>query len=86
MGCGNLVVALDTEFNSENLRETGRYFSKAAGSLAEQIRWADSNPKPAAALGIAARERIRDHYTWDSVADKHDAFFREVARKRGFDL
>jgi glycosyltransferase involved in cell wall biosynthesis len=86
MGCGNLVIALDTEFNTENLADTGRYFSKARGSLAEQLQWADANPDPAAALGRAARERIRTHYTWDSVADKHDAFFREVARKRGFDV
>ena len=86
MGCGNLVIALDTEFNSENLADTGRYFSKAPGSLAEQIRWADAHPREAAVLGKAARERIRAHYTWDSVADKHDAFFREVARKRGFDV
>jgi len=39
-----------------------------------------------AALGGATRERIRDHYTRDSVAEEHDAFFREVARKRGFDV
>jgi glycosyltransferase involved in cell wall biosynthesis len=86
MGCGNLVIALDTEFNTENLADTGRYFSKARGSLAEQLQWADANPDPAAALGRAARERIQAYYTWDSVADKHDAFFREVARKRGFDV
>ncbi len=83
MGCGNLVIALDTEFNSENLADTGRYFTPEPGSLAEQIRWADSNPDQARALGEAARARIGEFYTWDSVADKHDAFFREVARKRG---
>jgi glycosyltransferase involved in cell wall biosynthesis len=86
MGCGNLVIALDTEFNSENLADTGRYFTEELGSLAEQIRWADAHPREAGSLGNTARERIRAHYTWDSVADKHDAFFREVARKRGFDV
>jgi len=86
MGCGSPIVALDTEFNAENLAHTGRYFSKARGSLAEQIRWVDANPDPAAALGRAARERIAAHYTWNSVADKHDAFFREIARKHGYDV
>jgi glycosyltransferase involved in cell wall biosynthesis len=84
MGCGSLVIALDTEFNRENLVDAGRYFSKEEGSLADQIRWADGHPREAAALGQAARERIRARYTWDSAADKHDALFREVARKRGF--
>jgi glycosyltransferase involved in cell wall biosynthesis len=83
MGCGNLVVALDTEFNSENLVDTGRYFTKEPGSLAAQIQWADANSDQARALGEAARIRIRDYHSWDSVADKHDAFFREVARKHG---
>jgi glycosyltransferase involved in cell wall biosynthesis len=86
MGCGNLVIALDTEFNSENLTDAGLYFTKTEGSLAGQLRWADDHPRPAAALGEAARARIRERYTWDSVAEKHDAFFRETARKRGFDV
>ena len=86
MGCGNLVIALETEFNSENLLETGLYFTKTPGSLAEQIRWADAHEKESRALGESARERIRAHYSWDSVADKHDAFFREIAGKRGYDV
>lgn len=83
MGCGNLVLALETEFNAENLVETGLYWRKDAGTLAERIRWADANPHEAAALGERARERIRDHYTWDQVASGHDAFFRELGRARG---
>ena len=86
MGCGNLTIALQTEFNAENLVDTGRYFSKEAGSLAGQIRWADEHPENAAELGRAARARIREQYTWDAVADRHDAFFREVARGRGIDV
>ena len=86
MGCGTAVIALGTEFNRENLVETGRYFSKDEGSLADQIRWVDGHPHEAAALGEAARERIRAHYKWSSIADQYDSFFRETARKRGFDV
>jgi glycosyltransferase involved in cell wall biosynthesis len=82
MGCGNLVLALETEFNSENLADTGRFWTKRPGSLGEQIRWAEGHPDEARALGEAARQRIRDHYTWDQVARDHDAFFRGVARAR----
>lgn len=83
MGCGNLAIALDTEFNSENLGDTGLLWEKRRGSLAERIRWAEEHPKEVKRLGRAAQERIRDHYTWDKIAADHDAFFRQVARKRG---
>jgi glycosyltransferase involved in cell wall biosynthesis len=83
MGCANCAIALDTEFNSENLEGTGVLWTKTPGSLAEAIRWADEHPTERAALGTDARERIRAHYSWDSVAQNHDTFFREVAQKRG---
>jgi glycosyltransferase involved in cell wall biosynthesis len=83
MGCGNLVLALETEFNTENLGETGRYWTKDDGSLADQIRWAESHPDEGRQLGEAARQRVRDHYAWDQVARDHDAFFRELGRGRG---
>ena len=86
MGCANLVIALKTEFNEENLAETGLYFAKEHGSLAAQIRWADGHPEESRTLGESAREQIKEHYTWDSVAAKHDEFFRTVARRRGLNV
>jgi glycosyltransferase involved in cell wall biosynthesis len=84
MGCGNLAIALDTPFNSENLAEAGRYWTRTPGSLAEQIRWADAHPIEVRELGARAQDRIREHYTWDGVADAHDRFFRETARRHGY--
>jgi glycosyltransferase involved in cell wall biosynthesis len=83
MGCGRLPIALRTPFNVENAAEAGRYFRKDRGSLAEEIRWADGNPKEVARLGERAKRRIQDHYAWDSVADAHDRLFRDVARRHG---
>jgi glycosyltransferase involved in cell wall biosynthesis len=83
MGCGNVPIALETEFNTENAADAGLYWTKAAGSLAGQIRWAEANPEGVAEMGERARQRIRDQYTWDGVAREHDTFFRDVARRRG---
>lgn len=83
MGCGNLVIALRTEFNSENLDTAGLYWDKDEGSLASQIRWADEHPDEAKDLGKNAQQRITEHYSWDSAADAHDAFFRKVTADRG---
>jgi len=83
MGCGNLVLALRTTFNGENLVDTGRYWDKDEGSLARQIRWAEENPEQARELGRRAQDRIRSHYTWDRIAAQHDRYFRELGRRRG---
>jgi glycosyltransferase involved in cell wall biosynthesis len=86
MGCGNLAIALDTAFNAENLADTGLYWTKQPGSLAEQIRRADANPDQASALGQAAQGRIGARYRWEQIADAHDAFFRDVARRHRYDV
>ncbi len=83
MGCANGVIAFDSIFNAENLEDTGILWDKTPGSLAEKIRWAESHPEEFAELGRRAQQRIRDHYTWDEIADQHDRFFRSVARRRG---
>jgi glycosyltransferase involved in cell wall biosynthesis len=82
MGCANGVLAYESVFNGENLAGTGVLWSKHPGSLADAIRWAESNPVALAELGRRAQVRIRDHYTWDEIADLHDRFFRRVARSR----
>jgi glycosyltransferase involved in cell wall biosynthesis len=83
MGCANLALALDTTFNADVLGGTGMLWDKRPGSLAERIRWAEGHPQEVARLGAEAQQRIRDRYTWDRTAEAHDAFFREVARRRG---
>jgi len=83
MGCGNLVIALDTPFNSENLEGTGVLWEKRLGSLAERIKQADADPDEVRRLGGQAQRRIAEHYSWEEIARQHDAFFRDVARRRG---
>lgn len=83
MGCGNLALALDTPFNQENATEFGRYWSKDPGSLGALIRWADGDAGAVHDLGEQARARIAEHYSWDSVADAHDRFFRRLANEKG---
>jgi glycosyltransferase involved in cell wall biosynthesis len=86
MGCANGILAFNSVFNAENLDGTGVLWEKNPGSLADKIRWAEAEPEAFAGLGMRAQERIREHYTWDLIADQHDEFFRRVARARGLDV
>jgi glycosyltransferase involved in cell wall biosynthesis len=81
MGCGNTAIALDTPFNTEVMGGNGLTWEKRDGSLAERIRWAEDHPDELATIGERARQRVRDHYTWDAVAQAHDRYFRRLASK-----
>jgi glycosyltransferase involved in cell wall biosynthesis len=83
MGAANCPVAYNGKFNREVTGGIGLMWEKTKGDLAEKIRYADSHPEEVRELGLKAQQRVRDEYTWDSVADSHDQFFREIARKRG---
>ena len=78
MGCGNSVLALDTEFDREVLAGTGYLWTGASGSLAGLIDRVESSPEEAASMGQRARQRIKDSYSWERVADAHDRMFRET--------
>lgn len=77
MGCANPVLALDTEFSREVLADTGQFWTKKKGSLRELIGRVEASPEEAARLGVNARRRIVDTYSWDRAAEAHDRMFRE---------
>ena len=77
MGCGNLVLALETEFNREVLADAGLYWSTGE-SLARLIAEVESGSMRASELGEEARSRVGALYAWDDVAERHDTLFRSL--------
>jgi glycosyltransferase involved in cell wall biosynthesis len=78
MGCGNRVLALDTEFNREALADTGYYWTAEDGSLASLIEGVEGSAEEGARLGARTRRRIMDAYTWDRVAADHHRMLGET--------
>lgn len=82
LGFGNLVIALDTPFNSEVL-DRGKYgllYEKNVQSLVEQIRYAETNEAAVVKYRRLAPERIRERFTWEQITHQyHDLFERIVA-------
>lgn len=88
LGYGNCVLALDNPFNREVLtgdsgRQYGLFFERSTTSLAEVLRSIDSDPQRAVALRVHAPERIREAYTWESITDKYENMFKDVATHSG---
>ena len=75
MGYGRCVLALDTVFNREVLVDRGRFFTDAA-SLAVVLNELDTTPDVVKNFGAQARERVREHYDWDAIADRYESVLR----------
>lgn len=69
LACGNLTIAHDNPFNREVARDAAWYFSSLP-ELVSCLRQVMDMPEPARSIAqIRSRQVIRDHYTWDGIAD-----------------
>lgn len=76
MGSTDLNLLLDVGFNREVGRDCALYWTKEEGSLAGLIQKADSmGAGDIETLGARAKQRIREHYSWDYIVDSYEAFF-----------
>ncbi len=70
----NLV--LDVKYNREVVQDAGLYWYKDEGSLAEVLGNVDKiSPDKVEYFGTKAKNRIKEHYTWDYIAAKYEDEF-----------
>jgi glycosyltransferase involved in cell wall biosynthesis len=80
LGFGNLVLALNTPFNAEVLHN-GKYgllYEKNVASLAEKMKFAESNPVEMQQFRLLAPARIRERFTWEQITDQYEALFQKI--------
>jgi glycosyltransferase involved in cell wall biosynthesis len=81
MGCGCCVAALDVPFNREVVADSGLLWDKSEEELRRRLEELLECPGRADALRTAARERVRTQYSWETVADEYDQFFRAIGAR-----
>ena len=68
MGAGNLVLAVDTVFNREVLRDCGFYFEKDSNSLLAVFnKVMVMNRTDLSIMGQTAREIVKTEFSWEEV-------------------
>jgi glycosyltransferase involved in cell wall biosynthesis len=77
-GCS--ILALDTPFSREVLRDEdfGTYFDKDPDSFAKAVNRLDSEPERVKRQKDNSRERIKNTYTWEKIADQYDHLFQKM--------
>lgn len=78
MGAGTAVIGFDVPFNREVLGDLGWFFADAS-DVAKHVVSAEADTEARTTLGTAVRDRAREHFRWDSVADEYEALARRIA-------
>lgn len=76
MACSNMVIAHDNPFNREVIGECGVFFSTRE-DVAAAVNAIDKGQIDGTTIKRKARDRIRDRYGWDEVADSYFTLLQE---------
>jgi len=79
MGAGRPCLAIDTPFNREALGDLVWLWTRASGDLATQLSRMERDPESAMVAGVRNRKRVAAAFSWERVADRHEALFRDLA-------
>ncbi len=79
MGHGLLPLVSDIEPHKEAVANTGAYFPvKDVDGLKRELAYFINRSDEVAALGKAAENRVREHYSWDAVAKRTLEVYQDV--------
>jgi glycosyltransferase involved in cell wall biosynthesis len=80
MGLGRGVVVNDTPENLETIADAGFSYEGSVGapSLRAVLERLLKDPAIVHEFGERARERVREHYSWESVTDAYEQLFLEL--------
>ena len=78
LGSTKLNLLLDVGFNREVAEDSALYWTKQNNSLANLINICDGmDADDIVALGCKAKERVKNNYSWEIIADKYQNVFVE---------
>ncbi|MBQ3543809.1 MAG: DUF1972 domain-containing protein [Lachnospiraceae bacterium] len=79
LGSTDLNLLLDVGFNKEVAGDSALYFSKDEGNLSSLINKAEKmTDEEIAELGLKAKNRITEAYSWKFIADEYEKVFTSI--------
>jgi len=82
MSYGKVCIASNIAANKEALGNTGIYFNvNSVKSLTEQLQYVLENYNDIIMLGQKAKQRIKQNFTWESIADQLEDYYKYLLEK-----
>ncbi|MBE0596626.1 MAG: DUF1972 domain-containing protein [Desulfuromonadales bacterium] len=82
MANGCPTLAIDVPFSRDVLDDTGIFFAHETEDLRQKMGWTLAHPEELNLLREKAVARIREHYSWEEVADGYERLFEELVEGR----
>lgn len=84
MACGKCTVVHNTPENLETIGDSGLSYDGKLGadSLAEVLEKLLSSPELVREKGQLALERIKEHYSWERIADEYEKLFGRLLERK----
>ena len=80
MASGCFSIASDISFNHDVLDNCGIFYKTNKESLAEKMQWTLDHEDQLDTYRQKAQHRVREHYTWDRIADQYEELFQELVQ------
>ena len=87
MGYGNACLVSDIAENKEAIEEAGFYFkNQSIDSLSNELNILLAQPKITRDIGLRARKRVQDFFSWDHIADSFENLYKCVIEEQEVNL
>ena len=81
MGHGLTPLVSDIKENVDVIENDGfSFLSKSVIDLRDKLAYLLSKPKEVEEIGVLAKKRIQDEFSWDSIAEKTIELYKSILR------
>ena len=85
MSYGNCCLVSDIPENLEAIGDAGfRFANKNVDNLADRLRWLLEHSGEVASVNVGAKERIRQHYSWQSISEQIEKLYLSILNGRHY--
>lgn len=85
MSYGNCCLVSDIPENLEAIGDAGFHFiNKNVDDLTDHMRWLLEHSEEVASVNIVAKERIKQHYSWQSISEQIEKLYFSILNDRHY--
>ena len=85
MSYGNCCLVSDIPENLEAIGDSGFHFAnKNVDDLADRLRWLLEHSEEVTSVNVGAKERIRQHYSWQSISEQIEKLYLSILNGRDY--